>query len=754
MQTRTKSVLLQVLVTGMMLVLGACGGQEEETPEAQGAVSVVVNPPAVVVFPGDPHPFTATVSGTTDTTLTWTVDGVVGGNSATGTISGSGATITYKAPTAPGSHTLAATSKTDSTKRATATVTVSATPVVAVTVSPTAATLLTGATRTFAATVTGSTNTAVTWAVQEGTAGGAITGSGVYTAPASTGTFHVIATSVADTSKRATATVTVSASPAVGVTISPTTSTLLTGATRTFAATVTGSTNTAVTWAVQEGTAGGAITGSGVYTAPASTGTFHVIATSVADTSKRATATVSVTASPVVAVTVSPTSSTQVTGAARTFTATVTGSTNTAVTWAVDGIANGNSTVGTLTGAGSVVTYTAPSTPGSHTLRATSVADTTKSATATLSVTSSCATAPTSTLEQNVKNYGAKGDGITDDTDAIQAVIDAVAGTGGTVVIPDGTYMINAIRNAPGRGLMLRSDMTLRLGAGAVLKAIPNDSDSYSILFITQANRVNILGGTLEGDRNKHVGTSGESGMGIYVASSQNIVIEGVTTKECWGDGFYIGGSAGCQNVTFCNVTGDHNRRSGLSAVSVSGLMIRNSTFRNNRGTLPEAGINLEPNLNETVANTQILGCTLASNGGNGIQVGVAASNKGLAWIKSTTMDGNTITSNRTNGLSTDGGGGIEISNTSGHKVTNNIFRTNNHCGLLLRDEASNTIVTGNTLTGTTGTPGDGIFVDRTITGFQITGNTAQNNAGHGIYVMSGAQGTQSGNTQSGNGIP
>lgn len=109
---------------------------------------------------------------------------------------------------------------------------------------------------------------------------------------------------------------------------------------------------------------------------------------------------------------------------------------------------------------------------------------------------------------------------------------------------------------------------------------------------------MNILGGTLEGDRNKHVGTSGESGMGIYVASSQNIVIEGVTTKECWGDGFYIGGSAGCQNVTFCNVTGDHNRRSGLSAVSVSGLMIRNSTFRNNRGTLPEAGINLEPNLN------------------------------------------------------------------------------------------------------------------------------------------------------------
>lgn len=581
MQIRTKSILLQVVTAGLMLAFCACGGQEEET-----SVTVVVAPPNVELFPGDPQSFTATVSGTTDTTLTWAVDGVVGGNATTGTISGSGTTITYRAPTAPGSHTLAAISKADSTKSATAKAVVQSLP------------------------------------------------------------------------------------PGVSVRLSPTSAALTPGGTRSFTATVSGSTG------------------------------------------------------------------------------------STAVNWAVDGIANGNNTVGTLSGTGNTRTYTAPATPGSHTLRATSVADTAKSTTAAISVQNSCAPAPTSTLERNVKTYGAKGDGIADDTDAIQAVIDAVAGTGGTVVIPDGTYMINATRNNGSRGLLVKSDMTLRLGAGAVLKAISNASPSYSILFITQASRVNILGGTLEGDRSRHLGTGGESGMGIYVASSQNVVIEGVTAKECWGDGFYIGGATGCQNVTFCNVIGDHNRRSGLSAVSVDGLMIRNSTFRNNRGTLPEAGINLEPNETETVANTQILGCTLASNGGSGIQVGVAISNKGLAWIRNTTMDGNTITSNRTSGLSTDGGGGIEISNTSGHRVTNSVFRTNNRCGLLLRDGASNTIVTGNTVTGTTGTPGDGIFVDRTITGFQITGNTAQYNAGYGIFVATGAQGTLSGNTQSGNGTP
>src|SRR5215469_3811664 len=49
------------------------------------------------------------------------------------------------------------------------------------------------------------------------------------------------------------------------------------------------------TWTVQEGSAGGTITASGLYTGPDQVGTFHVVATFVADPPKSATATISVT---------------------------------------------------------------------------------------------------------------------------------------------------------------------------------------------------------------------------------------------------------------------------------------------------------------------------------------------------------------------------------------------------------------------------------------------------------------------------
>ncbi|NPC50998.1 chitinase [Corallococcus sp. AB032C] len=81
----------------------------------------------------------------------------------------------------------------------------------------------------------------------------------------------------------------------VSVSVTPASVTLSRGGVQTFTALVTGNTNTAVTWSVQEGATGGTVTTSGTYTAPQTAGTYHVVATSKADTTKKATADVVVT---------------------------------------------------------------------------------------------------------------------------------------------------------------------------------------------------------------------------------------------------------------------------------------------------------------------------------------------------------------------------------------------------------------------------------------------------------------------------
>ena len=82
----------------------------------------------------------------------------------------------------------------------------------------------------------------------------------------------------------------------VVIAIVPYTATVAEGGTLTFTANVGNASSLDATFSVQEGAAGGTITSAGIYTAPSTAGTFHIVATSVADPTKTATATVTVTA--------------------------------------------------------------------------------------------------------------------------------------------------------------------------------------------------------------------------------------------------------------------------------------------------------------------------------------------------------------------------------------------------------------------------------------------------------------------------
>src|SRR3954464_586903 len=91
---RFAAALLPALLCVLTTATG-CGGGGGSSPSqnvlpSTAPVSVVVNPATANVRVGDTQQFTAAVTGTSNTTVTWSVNGVAGGAAATGTISATG----------------------------------------------------------------------------------------------------------------------------------------------------------------------------------------------------------------------------------------------------------------------------------------------------------------------------------------------------------------------------------------------------------------------------------------------------------------------------------------------------------------------------------------------------------------------------------------------------------------------------------------------------------------------------------------
>jgi len=104
-----------------------CGGSSSNSnvssPSPPASVAVTITPTAASVGVGQLQQFAATVTGSSNTTLTWQVNSVVGGNTTTGTITSSGL---YTAPaTVPtGQVTVTAVSQADPSKSASAGITI------------------------------------------------------------------------------------------------------------------------------------------------------------------------------------------------------------------------------------------------------------------------------------------------------------------------------------------------------------------------------------------------------------------------------------------------------------------------------------------------------------------------------------------------------------------------------------------------------------------------------------------------------
>ena len=411
---RAANLLLLAVFCTAALAMPGCAGITSTGP---AVVTIAVLPPQVSVPLSQSQQFQAIVTGTSNKSVTWFAGGIAGGSATAGTISPSGL---YTAPSAmPSPPTVTVTASSNADSSATASAVATLTGGIVIGISPTSVTVSTGAGQEFTATIAGAgaSSNALTWSVNGVAGGNSILGtivsngaaSALYVAPAvplSPSTVNVTVTSVADPSKSATASVTITCSATN--TISPPAATVSLAQTQTFSVSFCSAAGATIAWDVNGIPSGNSAIGTiapssantAVYTAPTNLPTPSTVVIHAASGTLNASESVTLVSN--ITVTVSPSSATIQVGQRTSFAATLTNTSDTAVSWFVNGAANGNPTAGQICESGSnpciapagpnssSIDYLAPATAPTVdpvTITAASRADSSKIGTAIVSVT-------------------------------------------------------------------------------------------------------------------------------------------------------------------------------------------------------------------------------------------------------------------------------------------------------------------------------------------------------------------------------
>lgn len=220
----------------------------------------------------------------------------------------------------------------------------------------------------------------------------------------------------------------------------------------------------------------------------------------------------------------------------------------------------------------------------------------------------------------NVKDYGAKGDGVSNDTSAIQAAVNASA----QVYVPTGTYLVDVIRLKSGSILFGE-------GSGSILKQ--NPSSSSPVLLIESGSETTfvekVLVEKLQLRGNSSTLTFNEHVHLVKVMGGRDITFQNMVFRDFRGDGIYFGGKNTSLNQTRHNLNVKvydsefdgvgMNNRNGISIIDADGVDIQRNHFHDLTAANMPGAIDIEPNDYDphTNRNVVIANNTFKNVGGN-----------------------------------------------------------------------------------------------------------------------------------------
>ncbi|MBA3456827.1 MAG: hypothetical protein H0T42_27305 [Deltaproteobacteria bacterium] len=223
-----------------------------------------------------------------------------------------------------------------------------------------------------------------------------------------------------------------------------------------------------------------------------------------------------------------------------------------------------------------------------------------------------------------VSMFGAVGDGVTDDTDALQAALDAVRGGGVLELAAGHTYLISgplASVDAEELGIA---------GNGATLKVADGTPTNARFLF-GNCERCVVRDLVYDGNRANRTPAEASGAHALAIYGGRDFAFCGVTVLNATCDGFYLAARDSTDPSTYPTRGVFHDSssfnayRQGMSIINANDVQVLGGEYSGTNGTAPSAGIDLEPNdgsASPGINDVLIRGVRFANNDGAGVTGG------------------------------------------------------------------------------------------------------------------------------------